>query len=53
MHKRMLDVLRETDLPIEPLCCTESEFQKMIENKNQLIRGAGKRVLARGLNKLG
>ncbi|NHV99307.1 MAG: nucleotidyltransferase domain-containing protein [Thaumarchaeota archaeon] len=37
MHERILEVLRETDLPIEPLCYTEDEFQKMLENKNPLI----------------
>ncbi|MBO3753827.1 MAG: nucleotidyltransferase domain-containing protein [Candidatus Brockarchaeota archaeon] len=40
MHERILDVLRETDLPIEPLCYTENEFQKMLENKNPLIMEA-------------
>jgi len=37
MHERILEVLRETDLPIEPLCYTENEFQKMLENKNPLV----------------
>ncbi|MCX8183126.1 MAG: nucleotidyltransferase domain-containing protein [Crenarchaeota archaeon] len=40
MHERILEVLRETDLPIEPLCYTESEFQKMLENKNPLLMDA-------------
>ncbi|MEM2099738.1 MAG: nucleotidyltransferase domain-containing protein [Thermoproteota archaeon] len=40
MHERIVEVLRETDLPIEPLCYTESEFQKMVENKNPLIMEA-------------
>lgn len=40
MHERILDVLLETDLPIEPLCYTESEFQKMLENKDPLIMEA-------------
>lgn len=40
MHERILEVLRETDLPVEPLCYTESEFQKMFENRNPLIMEA-------------
>ncbi|MGB9718954.1 MAG: nucleotidyltransferase domain-containing protein [Thermoproteota archaeon] len=40
MHERILNVLRETDLPIEPLCYTETEFQKMLEEKNPLITEA-------------
>lgn len=37
IHERILNVLHETDLPIEPLCYTESEFKKMVENGNPLI----------------
>lgn len=37
MHERILSVLHETDLPIEPLCYSEKEFQKMLEDKNPLI----------------
>ncbi|MGQ9595912.1 MAG: nucleotidyltransferase domain-containing protein [Thermoproteota archaeon] len=37
MHERILSVLHETDLLIEPLCYTESKFQKMFEDKNPLI----------------
>lgn len=48
MHERILAVLRETDLPIEPFCYTESEFQKMLENKNPLIMEVlEKRILGR------
>lgn len=43
MHERILSVLRETDLPVEPLCYTESEFQRMLEEGNPLVAEALKK----------
>ena len=36
-HKRIAEVLGLTDLPIEPLCYTEEEFEKMRLNNNRFI----------------
>ncbi|MEM2049832.1 MAG: hypothetical protein QXO47_08260 [Thermoproteota archaeon] len=36
--ERIVEVLRETDLPIEPLCYTESEFKKWLK-KEPVNRG--------------
>ena len=37
-HQRTVSVLEMTDLPVEPLCYTESEFQSMIRENNPFIR---------------
>jgi len=36
-HRRIVDILDLTDLPIEPLCYTEEEFRMMIKNNNRFI----------------
>lgn len=36
-HKRIVDILDLTDLPIEPLCYTEEEFRVMIKNDNSFV----------------
>lgn len=34
---RIIKIIGMTDLPIEPLCYTENEFNKMIDNRNPFI----------------
>ena len=36
-HKRIMNILDLTDLPIEPLCYTKEEFVKMIDANNRFI----------------
>ncbi len=36
-YKRIAQVLGLVDLPVEPLCYTEAEFEKMIKNENPFI----------------
>ncbi|MEM2047603.1 MAG: nucleotidyltransferase domain-containing protein [Candidatus Jordarchaeales archaeon] len=36
-HERTAEVIGLTDLPIEPLCYTENEFEEMLNSKNSLI----------------
>lgn len=39
-HERAAEVIGLTDLPIEPLCYTEDEFEKMLNNRNSLVSEA-------------
>ena len=39
-HKRIVDIMGLTDLPIEPLCYTSDEFDCMVEEGNWFIRAA-------------
>lgn len=36
-HKRIGAVLELTELPIEPLCYTEAEFERLVRDKNPFI----------------
>ncbi|TAJ43680.1 nucleotidyltransferase domain-containing protein [Methanofollis fontis] len=36
-HKRIAALLDLTDLPIEPLCYTPAEFERLVEEKNPFI----------------
>ncbi|MEA1905905.1 MAG: nucleotidyltransferase domain-containing protein [Euryarchaeota archaeon] len=39
-HKRIATILDLTDLPIEPLCYTIKEFDRMIDEENLFIEAA-------------
>ena len=39
-HKRIVNILDLTDLPIEPLCYTVEEFDRMVDEKNLFIGAA-------------
>ena len=39
-HKRTVSILELTDLPVEPLCYTQEEFDQMVKNKNSFIMAA-------------
>lgn len=39
-HKRTANVLALTELPIEPLCYTEEEFEKIISENNSFLQKA-------------
>lgn len=36
-HERTAEIIGLTDLPIEPLCYTEDEFEEMLNSRNSLI----------------
>lgn len=36
-HKRPLDIIGITDLPIEPVCYTKDEFDDLVRRKNPFI----------------
>jgi hypothetical protein len=39
-HKRTANVLALTELPVEPLCYTEEEFEKMVKENNSFLKKA-------------
>ena len=39
-HKRIATILDLTDLPIEPLCYTMEEFDRMVDEENLFIEDA-------------
>ena len=39
-HKRIAAILDLTDLPIEPLCYTMEEFDRMVDEENLFIEDA-------------
>ena len=39
-HKRAVDIIGITDLPIEPVCYTRDEFAEMLRKKNPFVLSA-------------